>query len=73
MLSQGDMIEGFGSYFYRNGDWYEGEFVAGVRCGRGTMHYANGDTYVGAWEDGETHGFGVFKWAKGEKVCCSQG
>ena len=50
------MIEGFGSYFYRNGDWYEGEFVAGVRCGRGTMHYANGDTYVGAWEDGETHG-----------------
>jgi hypothetical protein len=47
---------------------YEGEFIAGVRCGRGTMHYANGDTYVGAWEDGETHGFGVFKWAKGEKA-----
>ena len=37
---------------------YEGEFLNGVRHGRGTCFHANGECYVGEWKDGERQGAG---------------
>jgi len=45
--------------FYTNGDQYEGDFLDGIRQGRGIYRYeSNGDKYEGDWEDNRKHGIG---------------
>lgn len=41
------MKNGFGEYYYRNGDKYEGEFLDDKRDGKGRMRYFNGNVYDG--------------------------
>jgi len=53
----------FGRKRYPNGDFYEGEFLSGVREGKGTFKYGNGNEYVGSFKANKFHGFGVFTWA----------
>ena len=48
---------------YPSGDLYVGEFVDGLREGRGTLNLVNGNRYVGEWEENQFHGFGVFTYA----------
>ncbi len=50
---------GYGEYDYVNGDRYIGEFVEGVRQGRGRLYSKEGGTwYDGQWEGGLKHGIG---------------
>lgn len=37
---------GQGTYTYRNGDVYQGDFIDHHMTGRGIMQYANGDRWV---------------------------
>ena len=47
---------------YANQDIYEGEFVDGLRHGRGAMTYSSGDRYTGEFETELFHGYGVYIW-----------
>ena len=53
---------------YPNGDIYEGDFLDGIREGRGKYFYAsNGDKYDGEWRNNLKHGIGQMIYAgKGE-------
>uniref|UniRef100_A0A7S2S1K0 Uncharacterized protein n=1 Tax=Rhizochromulina marina TaxID=1034831 RepID=A0A7S2S1K0_9STRA len=70
-LTADGKIYRFGRKRSPNGDTYEGEFVDGIREGKGTLQYANGNNYSGAFKDNKFHGFGVYAWAdfaEGSKV-----
>ncbi|MBF0446760.1 MAG: hypothetical protein HQL67_01020 [Magnetococcales bacterium] len=54
----GDCQNGTGTFFYKNGDRYEGEWKNGQREGRGKLTYANEDTYTGEWRGGKPFGAG---------------
>jgi len=53
---------------YVNGDIYDGDFVDGIREGRGKYMYAsNGDKYDGEWRLNSKHGIGKMIYnGKGE-------
>lgn len=51
-------LKGKGTFYYDNGDRYEGEFIKDLRHGIGTMHYANGDCYEGDWKYNKKTGRG---------------
>lgn len=45
---------------------YKGEFVQGVRSGRGTIHYKNGDKYKGDFKNNMRTGRGVIERKNGD-------
>jgi len=53
---------------YPNGDLYDGDFIDGIREGRGEYRYAsNGDKYDGEWRVNCKHGIGKMSYnGKGE-------
>lgn len=51
---------------HHNGDVYEGDWVDGLKEGRGYYTWENGDVYEGEFKNGVREGFGEFKWANGE-------
>ena len=53
---------------YPNGDVYEGDFLDGIREGRGIYRYGgNGDKYDGEWKQNCKHGIGKMAYnGKGE-------
>ena len=42
-----------GTFTFKNGDKYIGEFKSGKRHGKGFYTAVNGDKYVGEWKNGE--------------------
>eukprot|EP00968_Pinguiococcus_pyrenoidosus_P019118 scaffold2022_cov261-Pinguiococcus_pyrenoidosus.AAC.7 len=52
-----------GRRLYPNRDVYEGEFVNGLREGRGSLFFVHGDQYVGNFEENLFHGFGIMTYA----------
>ena len=61
----------YGRKRYPNGDLYQGEFVDGLREGRGQLEYANGNVYQGEWKSNMFHGFGVMSWgpfSEGDRI-----
>jgi len=57
----------FGTYTWRDGDKYVGEYKDNKRHGQGTYTYANGDKYVGEYKDGKRHGQGTFTFVDGTR------
>jgi len=57
----------FGTYAWRDGRKYVGEYKDNKRHGQGTFTYANGDKYVGNYQDGKKHGQGTFTFSDGER------
>lgn len=62
----GDLLNGYGSYIYSNGDKYTGEFENGLRHGKGAFEYQNGDSYKGEFKDDMKHGKGTYYWVNGD-------
>ena len=58
---------GIGTFYYDNGNKYEGQWVNGYRTGQGTFTWANGDKYEGQFVNGYLHGNGTIFWANGDK------
>ncbi|KAK2576332.1 hypothetical protein KPH14_005693 [Odynerus spinipes] len=50
---------GFASYWYENGDYFEGYFYRDKRHGYGRMWYKNCDYYQGFWKDDLPNGKGM--------------
>ena len=59
---------GKGTAYYSNNDIYEGDFLDGIREGRGKYFYSsNGDKYDGEWRQNFKHGIGKMLYnGKGE-------
>ena len=52
------MIEGNGSYSYKDGSKYNGEYKAGKRNGKGEYIFPDGKVYSGYFENNEFSGQG---------------
>lgn len=55
---------------YGNDGWYEGEFLYGMRHGKGT-HDFHGDVYVGEFKWDMRHGRGTLTNSDGSQICGS--
>ena len=55
----GDIMNGFGTFFWNDGDRYSGYFVNGEREGKGTYYFKNRDQYTGDWKKGKKNGSGI--------------
>jgi len=60
-------MNGEGEIFYKNGDYFRGTFLEGLRCGYGEFLYNSGDFYKGNWVDGKMNGSANCR-CKGEVV-----
>ena len=47
---------------FKDGSFYEGEWVNGLPEGYGTMVFANKDKYVGDWNEGKMNGVGIYRF-----------
>ena len=52
--------DGYGVYYYSNGDKYEGKFCEGLREGKGTFYWKDGTRWEGYFKNDEMNGEGVF-------------
>lgn len=65
--------QGLGTYIYRNGNTYTGNFIQGKKSGQGKLDYVNSKTketewfYEGEWKEDKKHGFGTLEWKNGSK------
>lgn len=55
----GDCINGSGTFNYRSGTKYVGQFKSGKKSGIGSLFYADGSKYQGAWENDQPNGEGI--------------
>ncbi len=65
---KGDCANGDGTYNFKNGATYIGNFYNKFPHGKGTAKYANGERYEGEWSEGELNGYGTLYLADGTKV-----
>ncbi|KAG8434403.1 hypothetical protein GDO86_012683, partial [Hymenochirus boettgeri] len=57
---------GNGKLFFKDGSFYEGEFVDGEITGNGLRYWASSEnTYSGEFQHGELHGHGVMQYKDG--------
>ena len=57
---------GFGTYYYKNGDEYKGNFNTSIRQGFGVMKYANGDRFDGDFHQNLAQGPGRYDFVNGD-------
>ena len=65
---EGKVNEYIGAYYWGNGSIYVGEFVEGMRCGRGRWFSSKSgicDEYEGEYENDHKNGYGIYRWADG--------
>lgn len=63
---RGGKTHGHGKLLFKDGSYYEGEFVDGEIMGEGCRHWASsGNTYSGQFVLGEPQGHGVVKYKAG--------
>ena len=58
--------EGFGKYFYSNGEIYEGQFKNNLKNGKGKYLFFNKDIYEGDYKNGIIHGKGKYLYVEGD-------
>lgn len=61
-------MAGRGSFTYRNGTHYIGDFEKGIPEGDGKVIYTNGDKYEGGWHEHTPHGNGTMYYKSGQTV-----
>lgn len=59
--------EGYGEYYWANGDQYKGFYKNGLRHGKGVWMkmLGNSDKYEGEWGKDKKCGYGTYVWASG--------
>ena len=64
--------EGFGTKTWVKGHKYEGEWMSGMRHGKGTFWVKEGGRlrkqYAGDWQNDQRHGKGIFMMVRGQVV-----
>ena len=59
---------GSGTFYYDNGDKYEGQWKDGKAHGYGVLEEANGNRYEGGWKDDLLHGEGTIYLSGGMRL-----
>ncbi|KAM9797525.1 ankyrin repeat and MYND domain-containing protein 1 isoform 2-T2 [Syngnathus typhle] len=59
--------QGFGVQEFLDGSKYEGDFVDGLKHGKGRYSWQNGEFYEGSFYKDYRHGDGVYCWPTGDK------
>ena len=57
---------GNGTYIWRNGRTYKGEFSNGLRHGKGAQTWIDGSSYVGSWAHDQPDGWGSHYMGNGK-------
>jgi hypothetical protein len=65
---RGDCGNGAGTYIFKDGAKYVGQFANGTPNGEGTVFYTNGERYEGSFIAGAFDGFGVLFQNNGTQV-----
>jgi hypothetical protein len=65
---KGDCQNGSGTYIFKNGARYNGQFLNKLPHGEGKAEYANGERYEGEWAGGSFNGFGTLHLVDGGKA-----
>eukprot|EP01096_Ripella_sp_DP13-Kostka_P010216 TRINITY_DN3985_c0_g1_i1.p1 TRINITY_DN3985_c0_g1~~TRINITY_DN3985_c0_g1_i1.p1 ORF type:complete len:334 (+),score=96.59 TRINITY_DN3985_c0_g1_i1:115-1002(+) len=56
-----------GTFRWKGGDSYTGDWKNGLMHGHGLYTYSNGRTFEGEWESGYKQGYGIFTWPNGDR------
>lgn len=59
--------QGYGTNFYSEDEYYEGEWYADKRSGWGRMYYSDGSVYEGEWYSDKRSGKGLLRLANGNR------
>jgi len=59
--------KGRGTFFFKNGEVYEGFWNNNKKEGVGTFNYINGERYYGEWKDNKKHGKGILHYLDGSR------
>ncbi len=65
--TEGNCVNGEGTYVYSDGTKYTGEFENSEADGFGVCYYANGNVYTGQFKDHKTSGYGAWAYPDGRK------
>ena len=57
----GNCNDGQGTFKYKNGDIYEGDFKDGLLHGNGKLTFKDGDIYIGEFKNSNRDGYGIWK------------
>ena len=60
-------MHGQGTFTWKNGNVYNGNWERDLMNGHGKYTYANGNIYEGQWLNGKKHGQGKMTYISGEK------
>ncbi|MEM6805722.1 MAG: caspase family protein [Bacteroidota bacterium] len=63
--TSGNCENGIGTYVYRDGSTYSGEWKDGMKHGKGKLEYDSGAYYNGLWKADSKHGMGIYTWPNG--------
>ncbi|XP_073768658.1 radial spoke head 1 homolog isoform X3 [Danio rerio] len=55
-----------GTYKFKNGARYTGEWYMNLKHGEGTFYYPDGSKYEGMWVDDQRQGLGVYTYPNGD-------
>lgn len=55
---ENDYVQGYGTQYYSNGDYYVGYFEKDKQSGKGTYYWNDGGYYTGNWSNGRRNGYG---------------
>jgi hypothetical protein len=61
------MMHGQGTYKYKNGDKYVGQWVEDKKQGKGRFFYHDGEFYDGEWDNNKKNGYGAYYYLGGER------
>ena len=64
---KGDCQNGYGTFKYKSGDRYVGNFNQGKPHGQGILYCSNGNKYLGDWEHARKQGKGRFVFKEGHE------
>ena len=58
------VFQGYGTNFYKDNEYFEGEWHKDKRSGWGRMYYEDGAVYEGEWLNDMRHGNGMLRLGK---------
>lgn len=63
---KGNCQNGYGTFKYRSGATYQGNFKNGQIHGQGILYFSNGDKYIGQWKNRYREGKGKLTFRNGD-------